>query len=211
MEIRQIMAGLEERFPGEILTDKPIPSAWCTNRDNVKAILLGCDPSNDHIKTMPYVFTLGIENKKFNSFKNTFERDLISVGLSWENVYVQNLCKNYFRKQTGQNKKIWNKAALIWLPHIVEELSKFSDSIPVLLTSDNLYNVLVINKENYGETIDFYELKCDIPIKKEDNLLGRLLIPFYRGNNPQIKKSYHLSSGYWNEYAEKINIILKNI
>lgn len=86
MEIRQIMRQLKELLPDDILDQYPLPSPWFENRDTVRAILLGCDPSNKHDKHLPYVFALGADIPRFKAFKNIFEKDLAAVGLSWETV-----------------------------------------------------------------------------------------------------------------------------
>ena len=209
MEIRQIMRQLKELFPEDILDRYPLPSPWCENRDAVKAILLGCDPSNKHNMSLPYVFALGADIPRFNAFKKAFEKDLAVVGLSWNTVYVQNLCRNYFLKETSNNKKVWHEAAKYWIPLLKEELRKFRPDIPVLLTSDVLFDALMRNPKHYGATIDFYECRQSIPIPGEDNLLERPLIPFYRGMNGRTKQSYRLASGKWEGYRKRIEELCK--
>jgi hypothetical protein len=209
MEIRQIMRQLKELFPEDILDQYPLPSPWCESRDAVRAILLGCDPSNKHDKLLPYVFALGADIPRFNAFKNNFEKNLVAVGLSWETVYVQNLCRNYFLKETSKNKKVWNEAAKYWIPVLKEELQKFRPEIPVLLTSDVLFDVLVVKESNPAVTVDFYECRQPIPIRSEDNLLERPLIPFYRGMNGRTKQSYRLASGKWEGYRKRIEELCK--
>ena len=210
MEIRQIMRQLKELFPDDVLDQYPLPSPWCENRDTVRAILLGCDPSNSHCRHLPYVFALGADIPRFNAFKKAFEKDLLAVGLSWETVYVQNLCRNYFLKETSKNKKVWYEAAKYWIPVLREELRKFRLDIPVLLTSDVLFDVLVRNPEQYEATIDFYECRQPIPVRAEDNLLERPLIPFYRGKNGRTKQSYRMASGNWNEYRKRVEELCKS-
>lgn len=132
-------------------------------------------------------------------------KDLETIGLSWDTVYVQNLCRNYFARETSKNRKIWLDAVTYWIPALKEELSKFDTSIPVLLTSDILFSALVTCPEKYSETVDFYECRQPIPIKAEHNHLERSLIPFYRGSNGRTRQSYRLSSGNWSDY--RVNII----
>ncbi len=86
-----------------------------------------------------------------------------------------------------------------------EELSVFNKNIPVLLTSAYLYKVLVHKEFKNVKTIEFYECKKEIPIKPEENLLVRPLIPLYR--NRRII-DYHLSNEKWNPYRLKIIEVL---
>ncbi|MGQ8335813.1 hypothetical protein ACUNWD_04630 [Sunxiuqinia sp. A32] len=204
MEVRQIIRTLKNAYLEDIIDQIPIPAPWCEDRNQVKAILLGCDPSNRHTQIMPYVFTLGMNIPVFNSFKKAFERDLEVVGLSWNSVYVQNLCRNYFRKETSENRRIWLEASKLWIPVLDEELSKFDTNIPVLLTSDMLFKALVTNPDAYGKTIDFYECRTKFPIDARDNLLNRPLIPFYLGLNGRTKQSYRLGTGKWVKYRKQI-------
>jgi hypothetical protein len=209
VEVCEIIHSLKKKYPQHIEDNYLIPSPWCINKHNVKAILLGCDPSNNHIHNMPFVFCLGIDISIFNSFKKSFEDDLNEIGLGWDNVYVQNLCKNYFDKETGKNP-IWFKAAEYWIPNLVDELTSFKEFIPVLLTSEVLLKALVYEYPDYGSAIDFYECRNQIPIPAKVNKLKRPLIPFYRGRNPKINKSYRINSDNWEQYKERIVEILSN-
>ena len=203
MSIYSILQQLSDNIPKKIKLQYPIPSAWCVNEKDVKAVLLGCDPTNNFTHCMPFVFFLGSDMSKFDAFKNGFEKDLNVIGLDWNSVYVQNLCKNYFSVESSKNSK-WIDAAQYWIPSLIEELGIFDASIPVLMTSDLIFKALVEDWEKYGETIDFYTCKVDIPIPANENRLHRPLIPFYRGRNPAIGKSYRLGSGNWNDYAERV-------
>jgi hypothetical protein len=188
----------------ERVLDHPYPKAYCHDLNNVKAILLGCDPSNNHNKHLPYVFALESGDKKFNSFLKSWESSLEAIDLRFEMVYIQNLCRNYFEHETSQNK-IWKEVAELWIPELKKELAVLDPEIPILLTSELLYEVLLKNPDEKVRAIDFYEMNMPIPIKSADNKLGRPLIPFYRHYKYQIDKVE------WKPYRKRVQMIIDDL
>jgi energy-converting hydrogenase Eha subunit F len=91
--------------------------------------------------------------------------------------------------------------------HFKHELAIFPDSIPVLLTSSYLYQVLVTGDWASHTAPEFYQCKIPIPIPADVNLLKRPLIPFYRGRSPRLKKSYYLKN-QWQEYKQEIRKVI---
>lgn len=197
----EIVNELQKIFGNEILTIIPFPKPYFKNLQEIKAIYLGCDPSNSHCTTLEHAFALESNLPIFNKFHKDHLANLNAVGLSWSDVYVQNLCQNYFLHETSKNP-IWKKAAKWWIPLLIEELSIFHKNIPVLLTSSYLYNVLVINTYKKYKPQDYYRGIVKIPVPSSQNLLQRLLIPFYRN---RWKVDYHLANPAWDDY--KCNII----
>jgi hypothetical protein len=171
---------------------------------NIRAILLGCDPSNRHCQNLPYVFGINPSHKIFNGLVESLRKNLRAVNLDLENVYSQNLCRNYFRDETSKNKK-WKTVAEMWIPVLKEELDeKFSKDIPVLLTSEVLYKVLLNGNIVRRKAKTFYfvnKKEIIIPIPSEDNKLYHPLIPFYRHYAYQLQKR--------TEYKEKILEVMK--
>ena len=98
-----------------------IPKPYCINKDKVKAIVLGADPSNE--KREKFEFAFGLENKKSPYFRNQL-KNLNSVDIELEDIYVQNVCKNYFyiREASGKKGLVTNKnrkwidVADLWVP-----------------------------------------------------------------------------------------------
>ncbi len=167
----------------------PFPRSYCANPSSVKAIYLGCDPSNKGEKRFCYAFALPDGDEYgFGRFVSGHEASLKSIGLTWNKVYAQNLCQNYFTKETSENLKNWKRAAELWIPILKEELRTFSGEIPVLLTAEELYRILLKPGENPTKAKDFYNGKAPVPISPELNRLGRPLIPFYRHRNYQLSK-----------------------
>lgn len=162
----------------------PFPKPFYHDLAKVKAIYLGCDSTNTKFKNrFEYVFALpNGDGYGFRQFVRSHRANLEQVGLSWETVYVQNLCQNYFTKETGANSDDWKKAAKNWIPILKKELSVFHPDIPVLLTAEVLYRVLLKNGVTPKRASEFYRSRhaSEVMVTPEQNELGRPLIPFYR-------------------------------
>ncbi|MFI5252574.1 MAG: hypothetical protein ACHQQQ_09125 [Bacteroidota bacterium] len=171
---------LREKFGSRILLH-PYPKPYPDNPYGTKAILLGCDPSNNHCHDFRYVFALQSSHPKFKQFKSRWMKNLEAIGLSWNTVYIQNLCRNYFTEESSKNK-IWAEVAELWIPILKKELEQFDTNVPVLLTSDLLYKVLLCENAVQRKASDFYHClpEVTVPIPSEYNKLCRPLIPFYR-------------------------------
>ena len=192
---------LREKYGNCILLNA-FPKPFPAKPSGTKAILLGCDPSNVHCLDLPYVFAIQSSHKVFAQFVKKWEKILESIDLSWDTVYVQNLCRNYFMEESSKNK-IWAKVAEEWIPVLKEELDRFDKDIPVLLTSELLYNVLVYRLPLIKAS-DFYNSKEGekIPIPGKDNKLDRPLIFFYRHRN------YDLAVGKYPGYKKIVKKII---
>lgn len=205
MTDQQIVSYLNRKFGNGIKETIPFPKPFVKEMNQVKAIYLGCDPSNSRSDTFDYAFALEGTNPLYNQFILSHEKNLNAVVLKWKELYVQNLCQNYFQKETSKNLKLWKQVAReFWIEQLNKELRIFPASIPVLLTAQYLLEVLAIDGYEKIPAIDFYECKNPIPVPADKNLLGRTLIPFYRGINPKLKKSYNLSTGHWSDYREQV-------
>jgi len=212
MEQIEIIKILQDKLGEAVLRVTPFPKAYCKNIEEVKAIYLGCDPSNQHSQNLPYAFALESELNIFNSFIKSHEKNLNCIGLSWDNVYVQNLCQNYFKEETSKNFKVWKAAAnMHWIEHLKNELdSRFKPEIPVFLTSQYLLDVLADSKWARILAPEFYECIKPIPIPANENKLNRPLIPMYRGKSKLYDVSYHLKYNKWENYRLRINNVLNN-
>jgi hypothetical protein len=135
-EQKGFVAILRSDFGDGILLDTPFPEPFCQDKSKVNAIYLGCDPSNKHCRILPYVFALPHGDPPvFQRMVTKLGENLGQVGLSWRNVFVQNLCRNSFELETGQNTRLWTAVAGRWIPILREELSQFKPEIPVLLSA----------------------------------------------------------------------------
>jgi hypothetical protein len=219
-EHQEILTKLTDLFPGHIDSSKIIPQPYW-NKENdvskVKVIYLGCDPTNKAKNIQfEHAFAHGTSDPGFKRFITLHEKQLKSIGLSWDDVYTQNLCQNYFTEETAKNK-IWKQAAeVMWIQVLNNELdSLFGKDIPVLLTSQLLLDVILNDDilENSKrparyDAMKFYSGETIIPISSDQNKLGRPLIPLYRGRNPKTGQSYMLTNGNHTKYAFKIKQLL---
>lgn len=185
---------LEKLFPGKIL-HLEYPRAYPREIKNtiaIKGIVLGCDPSNFSMKDgstklLETVFGIEGKGKDKRYFAGVLE-NLEQVGLTLDNIYVQNLCRNYFYKVTNDNP-IWISAARHWCNTLKKELDdlKIHNNTPIFLTAENLYLSLIKENVKRIQPKEFYQNPDLIPINKNDNYLDRLLIPLYRGGGTCYK------------------------
>lgn len=163
-----------------------LPEAW-TPSNPVKAIVLGADPTNDGVAgkrgliELDYVF--GIGHRHENPFWGAHKRNLDAVGLKKEDVFVQNICRNYFKDQTSKNK-YWELAAKLWIPYLKEELQQVPNQVPILATAETIMRFLVgdVPKPEviyqWERSYSFHSLK-----------LEREVLPFYRHPQYSLVKS----------------------
>lgn len=167
-----------------------IPRPFCFNKNNIKAFVLGADPTNFSNKgktvVLSTVFSIGDGDPRY--FQDIL-KNLKAIGLSLETVYVQNLIGEYLDEETSQ-KKDWESIADLWLAIRIKEFNILdrTKKIPVLVTAERILNYLLVD-ENKIKAEEYYSLKASIPIK--ENKLQRPIIPFYRHYNYSlIKDSY---------------------
>jgi len=172
----------------------PFPKAF-TGQGEIKAILLGMDPStNDRIR-FDTVFNI---NGKDTRYFNLIRKNLDAIELPLDNLYVQNFCQNYFTKTTFQHKRNWYHASAIWWKYLKEELDeKFPLEVPLLVTSDLLFHRLTyFVKEKFTY---FYEHPDQVPVKSMTAICGRMVFPFSR------HWKYNLYRPEWQLYREKLH------
>lgn len=178
----------------------PIPSPFCINRKKVKAIILGCDPSNrsdnDSTKILKTVFGIGTGDHRY--FRDILA-NLKQVGLNFENIYVQNVIPFYMKKETSENK-YWNEIAGVMIPDLINELDSFDSrrKVPVFMTSEVIYKFLLNDKKEYHKPKDLYNNLKYMPIKADKNKLGRKLYPLYRHYH------YSLSTERFEDYKNML-------
>jgi len=201
---------LNRLFPNKILPyeyPKPYPSKGF-NPTLVKAIVLGCDPSNfsnngetNQLETVFGIEGVGNDGRYFAGIL----KNLNEVGLTLTDIYVQNLCRNYFYKETKKND-IWFQAAALWRKTLKDELNQLGipPCVPVFLTAEELYRALVNEKHTVRQCKEFYQTPELIPIKPNENHLERPLIPLFRGGAGY----YNLKN--WENYRNRIVEILAN-
>lgn len=187
---------------GEYLDlDLPIPKPYYENLNSVKVILLGSNPMYIKDSTeAAFVFNLstfkqGLEGEAiFGNIYNNLQ--LVDLGL--KDIYAENLCKNHLKNITVHDEA-WVRIASIWGKNLKVQLDKlFSKDIPVFITAPWILKAL-------GKEIrdGMYYYTSNEFIKPEDNILDRLLIPFFR------QKQYDLSKEMFTSYRDKIKKHIK--
>lgn len=128
-----------EEFSSIYLNVNHLPKPYYSEIKNVKAIVLGADPSNPQGDIFEYVFGIKSRDRRYFS---QIESNLNRIGLTKCEVYVQNLCRNYFKNVTSNNP-YWYDIAQLWIPLLKNELDGlFNERLPVLMTTNFLYYVL---------------------------------------------------------------------
>jgi len=182
-----------------------IPMPYPGLEDKLKAIVLGADPTHPHPeKELKYVF--GLENEKSPYF-NSILFNLNFLGLGLENIYVQNLCPNYFKKVTDENDGYINIAEKYWLPVIKMELdSQFNPDVPVFVTAWKPLIAIAPEAAKYqNKKISIYENA----IVFKNNKLDRPVIAFFRGGwrkgfNGYYDLRYHTFKRYVSAIQEQL-------
>lgn len=169
---------------------------------NIKAVILGADPTSfkdGKIRRLKVVFDLNLSEKRDKRFFSSIERNLNLIGLSLEEIYVQNLCRNYFTRVTYDHKKNWLEAASFWIEELDKELvaRNIDRNIPILVTSDIILKALV-KDHTILKAKEYYSAPINVPILAENSLIGRPLVPFYRG------LSYFLGDKKWKDYRSNL-------
>lgn len=79
-------------------------------------MLLGADPSNFSNKGVTNKLTtvFDLDKSGYIYFKGSVIIGLKTLGIKMEEIYVQNLIRNYFNLVTGKNKH-WKAIATYWV------------------------------------------------------------------------------------------------
>lgn len=179
------------------LTDLPDPYIG----RKIKAILLGADPTNNGIKTdkglkqLATVFGIDSEYEKF--FFGPQLTNLRALEISKDNLFIQNVCRNYFINQTGRNKK-WNMVAELWIKYLKEDIDEYPN-IPILITAEKILKVLT---KTTVKASDLYNNPEEhLPLWSES--LQRDIYPLYR--HPNYYLSNKSNSDYRNYLRKKLS------
>ncbi len=165
------------------------PKSFCTDTNKIKAFVLGCDPTafdkDENRLEFEYVFDLGNDERYFSGVVENLKQ----VGLSIGEIYVQNLVTDYQNQETGKNHQ-WEQIASGYIAERKKEFDKIDPKgeIPVFLTSEVLYKVLLNPDEEQYKASQLYNSQKLLPISAKFNLLSRPLIPLYRHWNYKLKK-----------------------
>lgn len=198
-DIKKIYRELSEKLKIAGKYDMAPPNPYCLSPERVRAIVLGTDPSNVEGRTFSYVFDLDPSKPGDDRYFKGIEDNLSLIGLTMRDIYVQNVCQNYFEKETGEQEKDWKKAAKVWIPYLKKELdANFDKNIPVIATAEIIMKVLLKDGVKPAAAKSIYSAKHKIPFAKSSNKLGRPLVPIYR------HFQYTLKDEKWKAYRTMV-------
>ena len=173
-----------------------LPEPFFQDISLVKAIVLGADPSNPQGNTFKYVF--GLEKGENAPFFIKILDNLKHIGLDLSNIYVQNLCRNYFTKVTDENPYYKDVAKEFWLPILKEELDNlFPADIPVFVTTWQVMEVIAPSARKFRnrKSAIFRE-----GVAFKENELNRTAFALIRGGHGY----YNLDREDWKGYRKTI-------
>lgn len=176
------------------------PQPFCYDKKKIKTFVLGADPSNFSNKGktnyLPTVFGIGTSDSRY--FKTILD-NLKQIGINLDEIYVQNLIREYLTEETSHNKD-WEIIAKSKIKERKKEFDKIDPAckIPVLVTAERILKFLLNNPDTLQKPSEYYNFAKDLPIKAFHNKLGRPLLPFYRHYR------YILTNNKWNKYLTKL-------
>ncbi|MBA7551660.1 hypothetical protein ES705_44208 [subsurface metagenome] len=149
-----------------------VPQPFCFNKSQVKAFVLGADPTNfsKDNKRVDLYFVFGIGQNPNYFWKMLL--DLNQVGLHLEDLYIQTLLPDYQDKETGKNENFKHKAsenakAIAIEFNAIDPLKK----VPVFITAEDVYKA-VLNEHEIGFKVEeLYSLETEIPVPPDLNKL----------------------------------------
>ena len=178
-----------------------IPRPYYKNIKDVRAIILGADPSNPQDKTFEYVF--GLERGDKSPYFQKILGNISNINLNLDNIYVQNLCKNYFTEVTDDNDLYNEIAEKYWLPQLKYELdSLFAPNIPVLVTAWKVLEVIAPAAEKYAKAKNKIYNNSVVFL---DNRLSRPVFALFRGGN----NYYNLAKSEFANYSALLKNYIK--
>jgi hypothetical protein len=156
------------------------PKPHIPPKASIKAFVLGCDPTAFDKKRNRRVFNYVFDIEGDKWYFDGILKNLEAVGLCMDCIYVDNLVTGYQEEETAKNKN-WGSIAAREIPLRKQEFDAIDPSgklLPVFLTSQHLYKVLL--NEGIQPKTPTAIYKGAIPVKAEDNKLGRPLVALYR-------------------------------
>jgi len=183
------------------------PKPWIV--DQPKAFVLGCDPTafykNGAPRKFEYVFNLQKTGDK--RYFAGILKNLEALGLGLDCIYVQNLVPDYQSLETAKNKE-WPVIAAKEIPLRKQEFDGVDPSglIPVFLTSERLYKVLMNDGEPLLSAKELYKQE-NVLIPASKNKLCRPLIALYR----HPKYQYAAQEDYFNRIKDVFKSSLHGI
>ena len=146
MTEQEILDKLIASYPDLVHGEYPFPGPF-RGKDRIKAIILGADPTHI-VDGIPQQINMvfGLDKQK-SPYWNGIARNIDQIGgLSVEDIYVQNVCRNYFKLETSKNKFWVEIAREYWIDFLKDELDKmFHHEVPILMTTEFILHASLID------------------------------------------------------------------
>jgi len=178
-------------FPDLCTPKYPFPEPYIGSGE-IKAIILGADPTRMvNGNPQPFNVVFELDNERSPYWRGIGKNIGLLDDLTMDNVYVQNLCRNYFWKETSQNENWTTIARNYWISVLNEELDRrFPPTIPVLMTTEFILQACLLNAPMHKA----HEIYNDcLSYSWKDNLFGREVLALYRHHAYSLDK--------WSAYA----------
>ncbi len=148
------------------------PKPYCIEPKNIRAFVLGCDPTGfgKHYDQIEFetVFGIGKDARYFAGI----EPNLKLLGLNKGQIYVQNMVTEYQDEGSSKTKNWISNAEKFIGPRLAEfDLVYPLRITPVFLTSKLLYKALLNRLEKPYSAKELYNLPMIIPIPATTNSL----------------------------------------
>ena len=186
MKEKETLNRLLNDFPELVHPRYPFPEPYIGSGE-IKAIILGADPTRMvNGNPQPFNMVFELDNERSPYWRGIGKNIGLLDDLTMENVYVQNLCRNYFWKETSLNENWTNIARNYWISVLNEELdSQFPPTIPVLMTTEFILHACLANAPMH-KARDIYNDSLSYSWK--DNLFGREVLALYRHHAYSLDK-----------------------
>jgi hypothetical protein len=187
MDAKALQELLVKKYPELVDNKFPYPLPFLGARP-IKAILMGADPTHIIDKKPVYLTRVFGLDLKYSPYFNRINSNLNKIeGLTKDNLYIQNVCRNFFKRETNDNPKWEEIARKYWLPFLKDELDNlFEKEIPVLITTEFILKASLYEFRDYLHAPDIYSNCKTFP--KESNLLQREIIALYRHQDYSLSK-----------------------
>ena len=189
----EIIEKLVSKYGSLISVENSLPLEY-RGTGKIKAIILGADPTHIVVgKPIPMGMVFNLDRSN-SPYWRGIRTNLSQIkGLTMDNIFVQNVCRNYFKLETSKNVFWVEIARNYWIPYLKNELdNEFPKTIPILMTTEFILNAALSNQNKIHSALSIYT-QC-LYISEKDNLFNRKLFALYR--HPK----YSLKS--WREYCE---------
>ena len=191
------LQNVQKQYQGSI-AENLFPKPW-KPKGQLKAIVLGADPSNDKGDRFEHPFGLNDselgEKKQDARYSFWLRQNLKALNISLNNILVQNVVPFYLKADTGKNKN-WHQIASLCVSTLTQELDELDPSkrIPVLASCREVFELMAKDETILEETNTYYH-QCK-SLSPFETKIGREVIFFSRS------RAYYLDNKGLEKYRD---------